>query len=89
MLTLDFGLFDTLGNAYEWCDNLFLEYEPAKDSAVEDAPHATPLAPDDRLVLRGGAFFTLPVGLRSAVRSDSPPGQRANDVGFRPVRTLP
>ena len=34
----DFGLFDMLGNAYEWCYEAYQSYPAAAEKTIEDAP---------------------------------------------------
>jgi formylglycine-generating enzyme required for sulfatase activity len=85
----DLGLFDMLGNAWEWC---FDEYvESPKQAALVFAGAVTNRAVEDRVarVLRGGAFDVHPQFVRSACRVDTAPANRDSVVGFRPARTYP
>jgi formylglycine-generating enzyme required for sulfatase activity len=85
----DLGLFDMLGNAWEWC---FDEYvESPKQAALVFAGAVTNQAVEDRVarVLRGGAFDVHPQFVRSACRVDTAPANRDSVVGFRPARTYP
>lgn len=82
----DLGLFDMLGNAYEWC------HDPAfscktEGNPTEDDPNIAAL--DDRTsrVLRGGSFNAAGSGIRSAHRLTWQPGYRSNVFGFRVART--
>lgn len=80
----DYGLFDMLGNAFEWCND---EYETAHFTELEDNPPASPIFGGSNRVLRGGAYNFQSVGLRSAYRYFG----RADTGfvnGFRPARTL-
>jgi formylglycine-generating enzyme required for sulfatase activity len=78
----DLGLFDTLGNAWEWC----------QDQAVSGGAGADvegPLAvTNDRLRLWcGGSFIYRAPYLRSACRKSYRPDDKGSTVGFRPART--
>ena len=74
-----FGLFDMLGNAFEWVIDLF-----------HDHYHG---APDDGMpwfegfsifgVIRGGAFFVESQFCRSAFRSECRPDLPIDHIGFR------
>ena len=79
------GLYDTLGNVWEWCQDLFngADY-PA--SAVLD-PWG--LASGPFRVFRGGSSARNAADVRAAVRWANVPGTRTADLGFRPLRTLP
>jgi eukaryotic-like serine/threonine-protein kinase len=68
----DFGLFDMLGNAMEWC----LEKVAVSDPKL---PHR---------VLRGGSFDRQPENVRCAWRFWYPPTDRNVQIGFRPARTM-
>jgi serine/threonine protein kinase/formylglycine-generating enzyme required for sulfatase activity len=82
----DFGLFDMLGNAFEWCDDLFVSHPEADGTVADDAGTTKPVTPENRHVLRGGAFYNRPVYVRSAFRYL--PDYRVFSYGFRPARTL-
>jgi formylglycine-generating enzyme required for sulfatase activity len=84
----DLGLFDALGNAYEWAADPAVPYDTSQAEDRESAGHLTI---DDRQnrVLRGGSFIFSPAYVRSARRVDVRPGYRLDAFGFRPVRTLP
>ena len=82
LLPNDLGLFDLLGNVYEWCQDRKYDYPPGgtetpSDGIVDDTP---------RLV-RGGAFTFLPPVCRSAHRVWNVPTDRNFILGFRPART--
>lgn len=84
----DLGLFDMLGNAWEWCFDVYvdnpMQAAPAVDSIVSSQ------TVDDRVprVLRGGAFDVHPQLVRSASRVDTAPANRDVVTGLRPIRTF-
>jgi eukaryotic-like serine/threonine-protein kinase len=80
----DFGLFDMLGNAWEWCDD-------GADSAGADGPAALTgvVTNARRRVARGGAFGHGPLSVQSANDVAMQPTEQGGDVSFRPVRTVP
>jgi formylglycine-generating enzyme required for sulfatase activity len=85
----ELGLFDTLGNAGEWCEDPALAYATARKEDVENSEY---LSIDEQTArqLRGGSFDYQPVDLRCAYRKDVyKPGDRISTYGFRPARTLP
>ena len=85
----DFGLFDMLGNAEEWCDGRYRPYEGEGELIYAMG------------ILRGGSFNDQSSNVRSARRGrlqhngfifqrrsiQSKSGTQA--VGFRPARTYP
>jgi formylglycine-generating enzyme required for sulfatase activity len=77
LLPNDLGLFDVLGNAMEFCD---------------DIPRAGGKPDPGRRVIRGGAFLYEPSAARSAHHDTGPaaglPADRKPYQGFRLVRTL-
>jgi formylglycine-generating enzyme required for sulfatase activity len=81
----DLGLFDMLGNVYEWCQERHTTNQPGtidyKSDEIIDIRN-------DRLI-GGGAFTTGPAALRSADRGGLLPSHRAINIGFRPARTYP
>jgi eukaryotic-like serine/threonine-protein kinase len=85
-----FGLFDTLGNAYEFCHDVMADYPTVRDGLVVDGPLLDETIGADSLrILRGGAFHRGADGLRSAARQVVGAGTFNQLVGFRIARTIP
>lgn len=86
----DFGLFDMLGNAMEWC------LEPADypdenidmDRILEDRVRNIETPTTLRRPLRGGAFYHPASRLRSAYRQPILPASQYETVGFRVAKTV-
>src|SRR5262249_13004711 len=82
LLPKDLGLFDMLGNVYEWCQERHTSYQPGRtespsDNIIDDIPR----------ILRGAAFFNLPASVRSAHRLRHAPASRSTYYGLRLART--
>ncbi len=77
------GLYDILGNVWEWCADGMRTYgaEPVTD----------PVGPSDATgrVLRGGSWYDLARYVRSANRHALDPGFRNSFIGFRCARVQP
>jgi eukaryotic-like serine/threonine-protein kinase len=84
----DFGLFDTLGNAVEWCFDPYMEYPATPLWSVKDAPSTGRIDDASARPLRGAPFLSHPGLIRAAYRSNGRPNDRDLCVGFRPVRTF-
>ena len=87
----ELGLFDMLGNVYEWGQEQPLVYQPDSRGVVSETDAITDVFVDDTTprLLRGGAFLYQAAFVRSANRGgDTPTGRVTND-GFRPSRTYP
>jgi ergothioneine biosynthesis protein EgtB len=80
-----YGLYDTLGNVWEWTSCVFNGYEgfasypyPGYSKVYFDGQH---------YVLRGGSWATRPWALRSSFRNWYHPGVRQILAGFRCARS--
>jgi formylglycine-generating enzyme required for sulfatase activity len=78
----DLGLFDMLGNVFEWCQDRSASYQPMRSEKVIDE-----IIDDATRVLRGGSFSNPPTFARSAFRNADAPATRYSNFGFRPART--
>lgn len=73
-----FGLSDMHGNVWEWVQDCYLRpYPPYRNVEMDDCPNR---------VFRGGAWFSEPNSLRSAVRNADRPSRRDDLIGFRVAR---
>ncbi len=80
----DLGLFDMLGNAWEWCHDR--DETKAAGGSVADKNVVTS---SHRRLARGGAFGHGPLTMSSIGGTEILPKDRGGDLGFRPVRTVP
>jgi formylglycine-generating enzyme required for sulfatase activity len=82
----DFGLYDMLGNVWEWVHDCYVEKAystaPVDGSAISEKNNCS-------RVLRGGSWDTYPRNVRAANRSWGVPVYRGLDIGFRVARVLP
>ena len=80
LLPNDLGLFDMLGNVYEWCQDA---YDKTSRTKSQNYEHIS----DNPRLLRGGSFSSRPAVVRSAFRGWSAPSNHDANFGFRPART--
>lgn len=76
-----FGLYDMLGNVWEWTDS---EY---KDPEDEGGKERTQTTTGTLRVIRGGSWYDAPNLIRSAARYAFAAGYRNNLIGFRLAET--
>jgi formylglycine-generating enzyme required for sulfatase activity len=83
------GLFDMAGNAWEWCQERYLDYP--QDIAIHAIllDRQSSACMSSNRVLRGGSFDSTSIDLRAANRGGSRPGGDYDVVSFRPSRTYP
>jgi serine/threonine protein kinase/formylglycine-generating enzyme required for sulfatase activity len=80
----DFGLFDMLGNVFEWCQD-----RKGHNLQSDDDKEDTETVPDDRnRVVRGGAIRYLGRDLKSGLEKWEMPTVEWDNMGFRVARTL-
>lgn len=87
----DFGLFDMLGNVWEWTESEAGPYRTGAENSIvaDEGDLSRPHDSDTGRVLRGGAFPYLSSRLRCAYRYWVKPTYRTDAVGFRIARTMP
>lgn len=78
-----FGLYDTAGNVWEWTASVFASpydgHEQQRAGLLDNSPRA----------VRGGAWNSGPVYLRSSLRDLKQPQVQDYALGFRVLRELP
>lgn len=90
LLPNDLGLFDMLGNVFEWCQDRNGTIRSSHQGMIVDRILVDEVIRDrDTRVLRGAGFSDLPAELRSAATNDEWAGWRSSYAGFRVARTLP
>jgi len=83
LLPNELGLFDMLGNVYEWVQD---RYGPP-DQTNDEVKITEAVDIQIPRLLRGGTFLYLPAVVRSAFRLRVAPSDSSADYGFRPSRT--
>ena len=84
----DLGLFDMLGNMYEWCQDSWNASKPGKKGICNDVINISEsIIEKNPRLLRGGSFYDQPAFVRSAYRDWDAPSNRIIDYGFRLART--
>jgi len=87
-----YGLFNTVGNVWEWCHDWFHTdtYTRRAGSPVIDPSGPSEPDPDGRRVMRGGSFLchdSYCSRYRVAARSGNTPDSAASNIGFRCARS--
>ena len=82
-----FGIHDTIGNVWEWCDDALLSYrEPTREG---DGRRGGGITGDERSrVIRGGSMSSHWSSARATTRSEREVDHRAHNLGVRPARRL-
>ncbi|MBU6239527.1 MAG: SUMF1/EgtB/PvdO family nonheme iron enzyme, partial [Planctomycetes bacterium] len=82
----DFGLFDMLGNIWEWNHQEYYSYPLSRNATSNSSGNL--IVPKDRpRLLRGGSFDVQALAVRSSDRILYQPGVRSNHFGLRASRT--
>jgi formylglycine-generating enzyme required for sulfatase activity len=84
----DFGLFDMLGNALEWCQESYVPRPENRGEISEDVEDNRPVTDKLSRALRGCSFLDPALLARSALRLHYVPPYRLDYLGFRPARTF-
>ena len=84
-----YGCFDMLGNAGEWCTNEAGAY-PLRADGVDDVfPHPSTVTSCSFVRFRGGSYIRGAGVLRSAQRFNTRADVKDDYIGFRVARTIP
>ena len=75
------GLYDMLGNAWEWCSDYWADRYPEGSRIDPGGPER-----GAERVIRGGSWYVNARSVRAAYRDGCPPGDRLVYLGFRLAR---
>ncbi len=84
----DLGLFDMLGNVWQWCECPAQPYPKPGPAVADDSGSSEKITKGHNSALRGGAYNNLPRNVRAASRAFYNPDKRQPNFGFRPARTI-
>lgn len=85
----DFGLFDMLGNCWEWCnDEVRYIAIPTSGEQRSDNPVLSNVLDTERRSMRGGSFLAQPIEARTSRRFRYTPKFHNYSVGMRIARTI-
>jgi formylglycine-generating enzyme required for sulfatase activity len=88
LLPNDLGLFDMLGNVYEWCQDRNRPYRPEQRGLFRDTADIKEVIANRQLrIFRGGAFLSEAGEARAAHRTGELPTYESFLSGFRLART--
>jgi formylglycine-generating enzyme required for sulfatase activity len=86
----DFGLFDVLGNAWEWCQESWAKNAKRDKQPIgADSEDTAPVKDKEYRITRGGAFTVQASDVRCASRDKIYPFMVNEAISFRVARTLP
>ena len=81
-----FGLYDMIGNAWQWCQDPYGPYDKA--AVTDPTGPITGSTPTQTYVQRGGSWIGGPGVCRSANRHWRNPDGRYDGIGFRVVAAV-
>jgi formylglycine-generating enzyme required for sulfatase activity len=84
-----FGLFNAVGNAWEWCGDWFDPLWHAQGAQLDPAGPPTPAAQSPLRVMKGGSYLcheSYCRRYRNAARTGSAPDTSTGHIGFRVAR---